>query len=1015
MSAHLTFRRLLALAAVSALVAVVAAASPAAPGSVGPTFALSPTSGPAGTEVDVRGERFPVGFTARFRLDDATAGDVLAEGVAVTAQGTLATDFVIPVGTTPGDHVVHVCIRRQTAAETCDRMPRARFRVTAAPPPPTQPPTTPTTAGSFVVPTTQPAPDPTVTLSTTTSTPGELAGPTTSTTTGPIGVGQFAGPTTTHGTGLGSYAGDSSLPDLSVTGLEITQGIQNRDNDMPLVAARTTVLRVYVQTDDGDLPNVSAVLQLVRDGDHEVAVIEPDNGPITASETTPSRLDPDVSLNFTLPPDAIGATSQGDRLIATAFAFSTHPTTPALYEPTDVNNYEAEVFEFHPVGDLDVHLLNMHMHEQPLPTAPDATLGTQPEDIWALAATLTSLYRYHPVAGVNAVPGPMIYPPLHGLAFDWLPAAATEWDLTQDGVESSILAAVEAVWAETSSTDHLEQYYGIYREDLPREWGGFSNGTVAYGYVDLSFGANDPWYHRGGWLMAHELGHSIGFAHVGCKGTEGNPGSYPWSDPCLLAPVDADGYYGWDIRHDSFAVTDGPAVIGQTPGINPDSGYPYMGYQSSKWTDPWHYCRALVKFGVNCTAVAIPENEVGPTDGPDLAASSAPYQEIEGQVGWLRIGAIVAEADAQLLDASTIVEPLPHVLDEMARRRSTGRPTGVTAVLVDANGNVLSELPLVTTMEGADPTGGGDDSGDSDDSDISPDEVEPAVAGTVDYLRWLPGAAALQLRVDGQVVDERAVSANAPSITVLAPTGGTLAGPIEIVWEAADADGDQLAFDIAYSPDGGRTWKALAQLVAGPRYVVDDLAGLAGGDQAIFRVTARDGIHATAATSAPAVLPDQPPSVTILSPGEGATVPLHRAVTLLASTWDAEDAGDGVTVTWSSDRDGPLGTGDQLVTRTLSAGDHVVTATATDSQGGVTAASMSITVDPATALSRLDEAGFSAALAALSSGPRSQDGTGGSGGQPLVWGAAAVAVLAVLAAGVAVHRGRKREVTEPVA
>ena len=35
-------------------------------------------------------------------------------------------------------------------------------------------------------------------------------------------------------------------PDFTVTGIEVTQGIQNLANEMPLVAGRATVVRVYV-------------------------------------------------------------------------------------------------------------------------------------------------------------------------------------------------------------------------------------------------------------------------------------------------------------------------------------------------------------------------------------------------------------------------------------------------------------------------------------------------------------------------------------------------------------------------------------------------------------------------------------------------------------------------------------------------------------------------------------------------------------------------------------------------
>jgi len=1018
-------RRSSILAVLAVATLMMGSTAPPAPAQSRATLVLAPASGPDGTVVDAAADALPVGAThqATLRFRGAVGWPELAAGVPITDKGTFETTFVVPRGFPTGDHVVEVCVQRGgTGPETCDRMPTARFRVTERPsatsssattaPAPssssTSEPVAPsTTEGVAVLPTTSTLPSD---LEVTTT-----AGPP------PTAAGALLGPSTTHGLGLGELTGSGQLPDLAITGMEITQGIQNLDNDMPLVADRTTVVRVYVKTDGASMPSVSGLLQLVRDGSVEVAVLEPDNGPLTVDGDPPDRLDADGSLSFTLPPAATTATSQGDRLVVTAFVFSTHPTTPATQEPTDANNYEADVFELHPTGDLTVHVLPMHMHEQPTSAAPDATYGTSATDLFALAATLTSLYRYYPVSGVSAVMGPTIQPPYHGLEAPW-PGAMTEWDLTVDGVEASILGQVQDVWAQTSTTSHLDQYYGIYREDLPRTWGGFSNGTVAYGYYDLTFGDTKPWYHRAGWLAAHELGHSIGFAHVACKGTEGNPGSYPWSDPCSLAPVDPAGYYGWDIRHDAFAVTDGPTVISQAPGLYPDNGYPFMGYQSPKWTDPWHYCRALVKLDVDCAAVAIPENEVGPTDGPDLAAT-VPYQPADGQTGWLEITAVSHEVTSPpdspgatstttgspiaasrfsiSVDGVQVVpDPLPHVLQAMADRRARGVPSGVTAAVVDGAGGVLAELELVETMEGADPT-------QTEGSELEPEAEGPGVTAMSDYLPWFDAAVGVQLRVGGEVVDERRPSVNPPTLEVVSPAGGDLTFPLTIEWKAADADGDDLTFDLAYSPDGGITWSAVASDLHGTQHTLADGSLLAGGSEATFRVTARDGFHTTTATSAGGVLPDQPPQVIVLSPGDDATVPLHRAVTLLVSAWDAE-GGEPPTITWTSDRDGPVGTGAQLVTGALSAGDHLLTATATDQAGGTAVSSVRLRVDATGALERLDADGFAAGLEALRDGPVHAAAleTDGAADSAFGWWAGALAAVALIGAGAAVRRGR---------
>ena len=84
-----------------------------------------------------------------------------------------------------------------------------------------------------------------------------------------------------------------------------------------------------------------------------------------------------------------------------------------------------------------------------------------------------------------------------------------------------------------------------------------------------------------------------------------------------------------------------------------------------------------------------------------------------------------------------------------------------------------------------------------------------------------------------------------------------------------------------------------------------------------------------------------PPSVEIVQPIPNATFVEGDEVTLAAMATDLEDGDLSATVSWSSDRDGHLGTGGVLVVSTLSPGAHHLTARAQDASG----ASGSATVD----------------------------------------------------------------------
>jgi subtilisin family serine protease len=91
---------------------------------------------------------------------------------------------------------------------------------------------------------------------------------------------------------------------------------------------------------------------------------------------------------------------------------------------------------------------------------------------------------------------------------------------------------------------------------------------------------------------------------------------------------------------------------------------------------------------------------------------------------------------------------------------------------------------------------------------------------------------------------------------------------------------------------------------------------------------------------------DAPPAVTILSPQNNASFSSGTPITFTATATDPEDGNIASFLSWSSSRDGAIGTG-ATFTRTLSSGSHVISASVTDSGGNASGASVSITVGSA--------------------------------------------------------------------
>ena len=77
------------------------------------------------------------------------------------------------------------------------------------------------------------------------------------------------------------------------------------------------------------------------------------------------------------------------------------------------------------------------------------------------------------------------------------------------------------------------------------------------------------------------------------------------------------------------------------------------------------------------------------------------------------------------------------------------------------------------------------------------------------------------------------------------------------------------------------------------------------------------------------------PTVAITDPSDGAIFEAGQAINFTAVADDAEESDLSASIVWSSDLDGPIGTGASLSMSTLSVGTHAITATVTDA-GGLT-------------------------------------------------------------------------------
>ena len=117
-------------------------------------------------------------------------------------------------------------------------------------------------------------------------------------------------------------------------------------------------------------------------------------------------------------------------------------------------------------------------------------------------------------------------------------------------------------------------------------------------------------------------------------------------------------------------------------------------------------------------------------------------------------------------------------------------------------------------------------------------------------------------------------------------------------------------------------------------------------EKALFKVIASDGVNTGQDQSDGTFqVARKAPVAFIIAPNEGAHFVPEQQVMLVGEGYDPEDGNlPDAGLSWSSDRQGDLGTGRQLSVTGLQLGWHVITLQATDSDGQSGAATVSVYV-----------------------------------------------------------------------
>lgn len=700
---------------------------------------------------------------------------------------------------------------------------------------------------------------------------------------------------------------DSAIVDYTPVGvklekfMEVTQGIQNLNNDLPLLEGRQTFVRVFFNVNYRTMKLEDIRLKVLRDGQPVAGTpLSPDNaGGYVPKEKGIDRYHDWGGPYFIIPSSEL------------------HGSLDLRFEQdyTDlVDNTQKQIvldrsISFQPAQPINLRVVSLHMHVASDPHQPELVVPTS-----AFGPSLLGMYRHLPTPLIIARNAPtVLLPSGHGTLH------ANEWQMNTELGQALVLDDLGRLRDQERLANNLSHLYylGLVHPEVDTiRPGGFSVAGLATLHSGLFWSKNNvvdapSWFRESSYTAAHELMHAAGQQHISCTGSEGDPDpTYPWPFPkCKLADLDANGYAGMDVYY-RYLGFDFSTVLKPKVSTNADTeidlevAYPLMGYKFFQWVSPWEYCQMMgILAGVPCSVTFKADGALLARlqlhEKAPLEAQAGPYLSLRG----------VVDITGAVAEVRSIIE-----MTDLPANYVEPAASDYVVELRDADGNLLDSRKLEAT------------GGEGD---------------TVAFPFWaiLPkpaGLAKVQVRQGTTLLGEQIASDHAPSVTLTSPNSGSLASGQVVTWDAADQDGDTLSYDLLYSRDGGVSWTALAINWPETSFTLGDLSGLGGAQNAILRVDAYDGFHtASDASDGALTLADQAPTV-MLGLQADTVVHLQPGSTLLALAIasDPEDGPlSGASITWSSSLDGAIGIGDQLYATGLTPGVHTVTVTATDSQG----------------------------------------------------------------------------------
>jgi hypothetical protein len=768
---------------------------------------------------------------------------------------------------------------------------------------------------------------------------------------------------------------------LRFLGMEVTQAIQATDNTVPLVAGKRTFVRVYLQSDQhaiGIHGSLSAYGPAATIYDFGSQLSPPPRvlslNAITvdsSNDIVSKRQNIAASLNFELPPEWIR--SGRIHLSFTPLSVTQENGVSVLHSevPCDgCENYGGS--QLYPLFPRFVTFSETHPLQLSLFSVPYREEVSNCDNINSCVSSyspeytprnldfdmlLSWLRRAYPIASMNVIGGSWstVSPPFN---------TNTPSPPRCETVNTRL--AAYQVMMEAFPPPHLADVPHLY--GLVSDGGGFMRGcaagtpgTIASGPAGSSSqgpsGPDTSWDIDGSyadWYGGHEIGHQFGRSHPGfsdnCDGAQPRDDLYyPYRDGLISGP---------DLRYFGFDVGDGSVRSMILPnGIpqqvyRPDIWTDMMTYRCREWVSDYTYTAILQSFDNPLVRRLIPLS-ASDHDGSNAQSRNGTFNSIPfntsltskrpGANAILKnnLGHALSQQQLAIRQAlfvlgnidltNNTVKLEPFMILPVLKITPSSSLSKFAISLLDSKGTIIARYPFQPKQY----------------TDIPADQHKTALISEV--VPFVPSTKKIVISENNKELASRIIDTHAPQVRMLFPKGGESLKDNTIVrWESNDADGDNTTtYSLLYSPNAGKTWQPVAVGIKASEQTVN-LKELPGGDKALFRIVATDGVNTGIVdTNGTFIVPPKIPVAHIIAPYDKSTFSGLQTIVFTGDAFDLEDGTlDGKALKWRSDQQGILGYGHSISATSLKLGLHTITLTAIDSNGKVGNTSIKILITP---------------------------------------------------------------------